>query len=105
MGALPSKTRTLMDFKGSGARAKPSKTGFLRRTNRRRLASTQLASPLGTKHRLWAGELIRMPLNWWDWETRWQAENKRLGCIVQLRTDLRNLKVVLKDTLLTKHVL
>jgi hypothetical protein len=46
-----------------------------------------------------------MPLNWWDWETRWQAENKRLGCIVQLDLDLAKRQFVPEDPPPTKQVL
>jgi len=78
-------------------------------------ASAQPATTPGVERKRQVEEWIGLPLSQWDWqekklvlqdwERRWHAENRRLGRIVRLGTDLGGRGVVPEDTPLTKSTL
>src|SRR6266487_3196593 len=93
------------------------RTRILRCTNRQapnNTTETTTDTP-GAKQKLWVEEWTGRPLDQWDhqekklvlqdWEKRWHAENRRLGCAVRPSTDIGNRPVVSEDTPPTKQVL
>jgi len=85
------------------------------RQNRQRATSIEPASTPGTVRKAWpeswtgttteAWDLQEKQLVLRDWEKRWHAENKKLGCSVRPNEDPGKRRVVPEDTLPTKQIL